>query len=123
MLWGNLLHPDKIMDESLRDTNGRCVFVALAKIMELPENIIEGQLEEIFREMYDPKEYPWCGKPFTEVGVTPEMLFRYAEKNEMGCIALHGSICYRHTLPSGLLNWNGHRNRTPRSPGGAAIVT
>ena len=62
MLYGHLPHPHLIMDESLQDTNGRCVFVALAKKMNEPEAVIEGELEEIFDELYDRKEEPWCGK-------------------------------------------------------------
>ena len=58
MLFPHLPHPDMIMEESLMDTNGRCVFVALAKRMNEPENVIEGQLEEIFDELYDRKEEP-----------------------------------------------------------------
>ena len=65
MLWGNLLHPELIMDESLQDTNGRCVFVALAKFMDLPEGVVEGELHEIFDELHTREEKeaePWCGK-------------------------------------------------------------
>ena len=113
MLFPHLPHPDMIMEESLTDTNGRCVFVALAKRMNEPENFIEGQLEEIFDELYDRKEQPWCNKHFTEVGVTPLMLIRFAEKNKMGCIALHGNMVYHrsfsdngHTLVFAW--WSGH---------------
>ena len=56
MLYGHLPHPHLIMDESLQDTNGRCVFVALAKKMNETEGIIEGELEEIFDELYNRKE-------------------------------------------------------------------
>ena len=53
------------MDESLQDTNGRCVFVALAKYMDLPEGVVEGALHEIFDELHTPEERkaePWCGR-------------------------------------------------------------
>ena len=84
MLFPHLPHPDMIMEESLTDTNGRCVFVALAKRMNEPENFIEGQLEEIFDELYDRKEEPWCNKHFTEVGVTPVM---FASRRRATCVA------------------------------------
>ena len=59
-LWPHLPFPNLIMEESLRDTGGRCVFVALAKRMDQPEDVIEGALEEIFNELYDRTEQPWC---------------------------------------------------------------
>ena len=64
MLWGHLVCPELMMEESLQDTNGRCVFVALAKFMELPEGVVEGALHEIFDELHTPEERqaePWCG--------------------------------------------------------------
>ena len=101
MLWGHLPHPEIIMEESLQDTNGRCVFVALAKFMDLPEGVVEGELHEIFDELHTREEKeaePWCGKYFAEVGVTPAMLIRYAVKSDMGVVALHGSTAYHRTL-------------------------
>ena len=114
MLWPHLPYPNLIMEESLMDTHGRCVIVALAKKMEQPEDVIEGALEEIFGELYDRTEEPWCNKRFTEVGVTPKMLIRFAEKNDMGCIALHGNIAYHRSLSDNrrrtlvLSWWSGH---------------
>ena len=94
------------------DTNGRCVFVALAKRMNELEDVIEGALEEIFDELYDRTEELWCNRHFTEVGVTPAMLIRFAEKNNMGCLALHGSVAYHRSVASnGTLMfswWSGH---------------
>ena len=97
MLYEHFLHPDLIMEESLQETNGRCVFVALAKRMNEEERLIEGALEEVFDELYDRKEPPWCGKHFRDLGVTPAMLIRFAEKREMGCLALHGNIAYHRS--------------------------
>ena len=97
MLYGHFLYPELIMEESLQETNGRCVFVALAKRMNEEERLIEGALEEVFDELYDRKEPPWCGKHFVELGVTPAMLIRFAEKRNMGCLALHGNIAYHRS--------------------------
>ena len=114
MLWGNLLHPHLIMEESLMDTNGRCVFVALAKYMDEPEDIIEAQLEEVFDELYDRKEEPWNNRHFTQVGVTPNMIIRFCEKRKMGCVVLHGSVAYkriendRHHKTLAFVFWSGH---------------
>ena len=44
MLYGHLPHPHLIMDESLQDTNGRCVFVAQAETMNETGGVIEGYL-------------------------------------------------------------------------------
>ena len=85
------------MEESFQETNGRCVIVALAKRMNEEERIIEGALEEVFDELYDRKEPPWCGKHFRDLGVTPAMLIRFAEKRDMGCLALHGNIAYHRS--------------------------
>ena len=96
MLWGHLKYPEHILDECFQDTDGRCVFVALAKFMELPEGVVEGELHEIFESMHTPEEReaePWCGRYFAEVGVTAAMLIRYAQKHDMGvrgALRVHG---------------------------------
>ena len=99
--------------ESLQDTDGRCVFVALAKRMDVPEDVIEGAMEEILDELYDRSEEPRCNHHFTKVGVTPKMLIRFAEKNDMGCLALHGNIAYHRSLSDSRRTlvfswWSGH---------------